>query len=152
MIEFKFSTFVETYYAMNYWLVKSEPVKYSWTQFKTDKKTHWDGVRNYAARNNLKAMKKGDLLFYYHSNEGLEIVGIAEVIKEFYQDPTTNDPTWIAIDVKPKKAMKKPITLSQVKKDKSLSGMQLIKLARLSVSAVTEFEFNRILELGETTL
>jgi len=137
---------------MNYWLVKSEPVKYSWTQFKADKKTHWDGVRNYAARNNLKAMKKGDLLFYYHSNEGLEIVGIAEVVKEFYQDPTTNDPTWVAIDIKPKKELKKTVTLAQIKKDKILASMQLIKLARLSVSAVTEDEFNHILEMGETIL
>ncbi len=152
MFEFKFSTFVQTYCSMNYWLVKSEPVKYSWEQFKTDKKTHWDGVRNYAARNNLKAMKKGDLLFYYHSNEGLEIVGIAEVIKEFYQDPTTNDPTWVAVDIKHKKSLKKPVSLAQIKKDKSLSEIQLIKLARLSVSAVKETEFNRILEMGETTL
>ncbi len=137
---------------MNYWLIKSEPVKYSWAQFKADKKTHWDGVRNYAARNNLKAMKKGDLLFYYHSNDGLEIVGIAEVVKEFYQDPTTNDPTWVAIDIKPKKALKKPVTLSQIKKDKRLATMQLIKLARLSVSAVTEEEFSHILGMSETTL
>ncbi len=137
---------------MNYWLIKSEPVKYSWAQFKADKKTHWDGVRNYAARNNLKAMKKGDLLFYYHSNDGLEIVGIAEVVKEFYQDPTTNDPTWVAIDIKPKKALKKPVTLSQIKKDKRLATMQLIKLARLSVSAVTEEEFTHILGMSETTL
>ncbi|HOZ52580.1 MAG TPA: EVE domain-containing protein [Chitinophagaceae bacterium] len=137
---------------MNYWLIKSEPFKYSWEQLNKDKKTFWDGVRNYAARNNLKSMKKGDLLFFYHSNEGLEIVGIAELVKEFYQDPTTNDPTWVAVDVKPKKALKKPVTLSQIKKDKRLSTMQIIKLSRLSVSAVTEDEFNTILELAETSL
>jgi predicted RNA-binding protein with PUA-like domain len=137
---------------MNYWLIKSEPFKYSWEQLNKDKKTFWDGVRNYAARNNLKSMKKGDLLFFYHSNEGLEIVGIAELVKEFYQDPTTNDPTWVAVDVKPKKALKKPVTLSQIKKDKRLSSMQIIKLSRLSVSAVTEDEFNIILELAETSL
>ena len=137
---------------MNYWLIKSEPFKYSWEQLNKDKKTFWDGVRNYAARNNLKSMKKGDLLFFYHSNEGLEIVGIAELVKEFYQDPTTNDPTWVAVDVKPKKALKKPVTLSQIKKDKRLSTMQIIKLSRLSVSAVTEDEFNIILELAETSL
>ena len=88
---------------MAYWLVKSEPFKYSWDQFQKDKKTYWDGVRNYAARNFLKAMKKGDQVFFYHSNEGLEIVGIAEVAKEFYQDPTTNDEAWVVVDLKPKK-------------------------------------------------
>ncbi len=137
---------------MNYWLVKSEPHKYSWEQFSKDKKTHWDGVRNYAARNNLKTMKKGDLVFFYHSNEGLEIVGIAEVIKEFYQDPTTNDPGWVAVDLKPKKKMKKTVTLAQIKKEKRLQGMQLIKLSRLSVSAMTETEFEILLEMGETVL
>lgn len=137
---------------MNYWLIKSEPVKYSWSQFQKDKKACWDGVRNYAARNNLKAMKKGDLLLYYHSNEGLEIVGIAEVAKEFYQDPTTPDPTWVAVDVKPKKALKKSVTLAQIKKDKQLADLQLVKLSRLSVSVVTEAEFNYILELGETII
>lgn len=86
---------------MNYWLIKSEPFKYSWEQFEKDGVTFWDGVRNYAARNNLKAMKKGDLLFWYHSNEGLEIVGIAKVSKEFYQDPTTEVEAWVVVDVKP---------------------------------------------------
>jgi len=137
---------------MNYWLVKSEPLKYSWEQFRQDKKTCWDGVRNYAARNNLKAMKKGDLLFFYHSNEGLDIVGIAEVVKEFYQDPTTPDPAWVSVDIKPKKSLKKSVTLSQIKKDKRLSEIQLVKLSRLSVSVVTPEEFTHILELSETTL
>ena len=137
---------------MNYWLVKSEPVKYSWEQLRQDKKTCWDGVRNYTARNNLKAMKKGDLLFFYHSNEGLDIVGIAEVAKEFYQDPTTADPAWVSVDIKPKKTLKKSVTLSQIKKDKKLADMQLVKLSRLSVSAVTPEEFSHILELSETTL
>jgi len=137
---------------MKYWLVKSEPLKYSWEQFRQDKKTCWDGVRNYAARNNLKAMKKGDLLFFYHSNEGLDIVGIAEVVKEFYQDPTTPDPAWVSVDIKPKKSLKKSVTLSQIKKDKRLSEIQLVKLSRLSVSVVTPEEFTHILELSETTL
>ena len=90
---------------MNYWLIKSEPFKYSWDQFKTDKKTCWDGVRNYQARNNLKAMKKGDLLLFYHSNEGMCIVGIAKVVKEHYQDPTTKEEAWVSVDVAPFKAL-----------------------------------------------
>jgi predicted RNA-binding protein with PUA-like domain len=137
---------------MQYWLIKSEPFKYSWDQFCTDKKTFWDGVRNYAARNNLQAMKKGDLLFFYHSNEGLEIVGIAELVKEAYPDPTTDEKAWVAVDVKPKKALRKPVSLAQIKQDKALANMQIIKLSRLSVSAVTEAEFNHILQLAETNL
>jgi predicted RNA-binding protein with PUA-like domain len=137
---------------MNYWLVKSEPFKYSWDQFITDKQTCWDGVRNYAARNNLKAMEKGDLVLFYHSNEGLEVVGIARVAKTFYQDPTTPDTAWVAADLKPVKKLKKSVTLSQIKSEPSLSAMQLIRLMRLSVSAVTEDEFQQILALGETKL
>lgn len=137
---------------MNYWLVKSEPFKYSWDQFVKDKKTFWDGVRNYAARNNLRSMQKGDLVLYYHSNEGLEIVGVAEVIKESYQDPTTTETAWLAVDLKPKKRLSQPISLAQIKSDKVLQHMQLVKLQRLSVSAVTEVEFTHILHLSETTL
>ncbi len=133
---------------MNYWLVKSEPVKYSWDQFVKDGKTFWDGVRNYAARNNLKAMKKGDTVFYYHSNEGLEIVGIAEVIKEHYQDPTTEDANWVVVDLKPVKALKQPVTLAQVKAEKRLANLQLVKLSRLSVSAVTAEEYKVIMEMA----
>lgn len=133
---------------MAYWLIKSEPFKYSWNQFVKDKQTHWDGVRNYAARNNLKAMKKGDEAFFYHSNEGLEIVGIAKVVKEHYQDPTTDDPNWVVVDFKPHKALKKPVSLATIKADKRLANMQIIKLGRLSVSAVTEEEWNVIMELG----
>jgi predicted RNA-binding protein with PUA-like domain len=137
---------------MNYWLVKSEPSTYSWEKLVKDKKAVWDGVRNYAARNNLRAMKKDDLVFFYHSNEGLAIVGIAKVIKEAYQDPTTKDEAWSVVDIAPVKALKRPITLAEMKTDKQLSAMQLIKISRLSVSAVTEKEFNRILELVETNL
>ncbi len=137
---------------MNYWLIKSEPIKYSWDQFEKDKKTTWDGVRNYAARNNLRAMQKGDLAFYYHSNEGLEIVGIAEVVKEAFQDPTTTEVAWLAVDFKPKCKLKKPVTLSFMKTDSALAEMQLIKLQRLSVSVVTAAEFKHILKLGETNL
>lgn len=135
---------------MAYWLVKSEPFKYSWEQFQKDKKTYWDGVRNYAARNFLKAMNKGDQVFFYHSNEGLEIVGIAEVAKEYYQDPTTDDEAWVVVDLKPKKKLKKPVTLQQIKQDKRLSNMALVKLGRLSVTPVTDEEWVVIMEMAET--
>ncbi len=133
---------------MNYWLIKSEPFKYSWDQFKKDKKTCWDGVRNYQARNNLKAMKKGDLLLFYHSNEGMCIVGIAKVVKEHYQDPTTTDEAWVSVDVAPFKALKTPVTLAQIKADEYLKEMQLVKLQRLSVGMVKPEEFDRICMLG----
>lgn len=133
---------------MNYWLIKSEPQKYSWEQLVKDKKTAWDGVRNYAARNNLRAMKKGDQLFYYHSNEGLAIVGIAEVAKEAYQDPTTDDSNWVVVDVKPVKALKKPVSLTQIKEDKRLANMALVRLSRLSVQPVTIDEWMTVMELG----
>jgi predicted RNA-binding protein with PUA-like domain len=133
---------------MNYWLIKSEPVKYSWDKFAKDGKASWDGVRNYAARNNLRSMKKGDYALYYHSNEGLEIVGIAKVIKESYQDPTTEETAWLAVDFQPYKKLKKAVTLPQVKADKILKEMELVRLSRLSVSVVTKEQFDRILELG----
>ncbi|HZI00692.1 MAG TPA: EVE domain-containing protein [Flavisolibacter sp.] len=133
---------------MAYWLIKSEPFKYSWDQFVKDGRTYWDGVRNYAARNNLKAMKKGDQLFFYHSNEGLEIVGIAEVVKEHYQDPTTDDDTWVVVDVKPVKKLKKPVSLKQIKKDDRLQNMDLLRLGRLSVGQVKEEEWSIILEMS----
>jgi len=135
---------------MNYWLVKSEPFKYSWDKFVKDKKAVWDGVRNYAARNNMRAMKKGDLVFFYHSNEGLAIVGIAKVVKEAYQDPTTDDTAWSVVEIAPFKALKKPVTLAEIKADKQLAEMQIIKLSRLSVSAVKPHEFDHILALSET--
>ncbi len=134
---------------MNYWLIKSEPFKYSWEQFVKDKSTCWDGVRNYAARNNLKAMKKGDLAFFYHSNEGLCIVGIAKVVKEHYQDPTTKEDAWVAVDFAPVKALKKPVTLADIKATPKLKNMQLLRLARLSVSAVTKEEYEFILKMSE---
>ncbi|TKK68241.1 EVE domain-containing protein [Ilyomonas limi] len=134
---------------MAYWLIKSEPSKYSWEQFVKDKKTFWDGVRNYAARNNLRAMKKGDQLFYYHSNEGTEIVGIAEVVKEAYQDPTTDDTNWVVVDVKPVKKLKKPVSLAQIKGDKRLADMALVKLSRLSVQPVTTGEWITVLEMAD---
>lgn len=133
---------------MNYWLVKSEPFKYSWGQFIKDGKTFWDGVRNYQARNNLKAMKKGDRVLFYHSNEGLEIVGLATVIKEYYQDPTTDDDRWVAVDLKPLKKLKKPVTLYEMKNDKRLANLSLIRQGRLSVCDVKEKEFEVIMELS----
>ena len=135
---------------MNYWLVKSEPYKYSWAQFVKDKKAVWDGVRNYSARNNMRSMKKGDLVFFYHSNEGLEIVGIAKVAKEAYQDPTTDDTAWSVVDLAPFKALKKPVTLADIKADKQLADIQLIRQGRLSVAAIQPFEFDRILALSES--
>jgi predicted RNA-binding protein with PUA-like domain len=133
---------------MNHWLIKSEPSKYSWEQLQKDKKTDWTGVRNYAARNNLQAMKKGDLALFYHSNEGLCVVGIAKVVKEHYQDPTTEEKAWVAVDFGPYKTLKKPVTLEQVKNDEHLKGMELVRLSRLSVSKVATEEFDRICMLG----
>lgn len=133
---------------MAYWLVKSEPFKYSWEQLEKDGATYWDGVRNYAARNNLKAMKKGDKVLFYHSNEGLEIVGIAEVTRTAYQDPTTADPNWVAVDLKPYKKLPAPVKLSVIKAEKTLEHMDLVRLSRLSVGTVKEEEYKTILRLG----
>ena len=133
---------------MNYWLVKSEPIKYSWKQFIKDGSTTWDGVRNYQARNNLKAMKKGDLVFFYHSNEGMEVVGIAKVLKEFYQDPTTSDKNWVAVDLKPFEALKHPVSLLQIKSESFLENIGLVKQGRLSVMSLKKEEFDKIIELG----
>jgi predicted RNA-binding protein with PUA-like domain len=133
---------------MAYWLVKSEPFKYSWDQFVKDKETYWDGVRNYAARNFMKEMKKGDQVLYYHSNEGLEIVGIAKVTKEFYQDPTTEEEAWVVVNLAPYKKLKKPVGLAQIKADKRLANMALVRLGRLSVGPVTKEEWAVVMELA----
>ena len=133
---------------MSYWLVKSEPFKYSWDQFVADKKTFWDGVRNYGARNNLKAMKKGDEVLFYHSNEGVEIVGIAKVVKEFYQDPTTEEEAWVVVDLKPVKKLKKAVPLALVKVEKRLANMDLVRLGRLSVQTVKPEEWDVVMELA----
>jgi predicted RNA-binding protein with PUA-like domain len=133
---------------MAHWLVKSEPSSYSWEQLEKDKQTGWTGVRNYAARLHLNAMKKGDEVLFYHSNEGLEIVGIAKVSKEAYQDPTTNEAAWVAVDLKPYKKLKKPVTLNTIKQDKRLKDMALVRIGRLSVQPVTEKEWNAIMELA----
>ena len=133
---------------MNHWLVKSEPVKYSFETFLTDKKTVWDGVRNYQARNNLQAMKTGDLVLFYHSNEGMCVVGIASVVKEAYPDPTTDDARWVVVELAPVEALRKPVTLEQIKADALLVNIALIKQSRLSVMPLKAVEFDRILELG----
>ncbi len=133
-----------------YWLAKSEPFKYSWEQFVADGSTYWDGVRNYTARNNLQAMKKGDLVLYYHSNEGKEVVGVARVTKEAYPDPTTDDDRWVVVDLKPVKPLKVFVTLAQIKGDPALAEMALVKQSRLSVGPVEEGAFEHILELGGT--
>lgn len=133
---------------MNYWLVKSEPSAYSWQQLVRDKQTCWSGIRNYAARLHLRNMKKGDEVFFYHSKEGTNIVGIAKVVKEAYPDPTTTDERWVAVDIKAHKALKNPVSLETIKKDKRLSGMALVRIGRLSVQPVTEKEWKIILELA----
>ncbi len=134
---------------MNYWLIKTEPGTYSWEDLKKDKRTFWDGVRNYTARNNLKAMKKGDLALYYHSVNEKAVVGVAKIVKEHYQDPTTDDDRWVAVDVVPEKELKKPVTLADVKADGRLENMILVRQSRLSVQPVKVEEFDIILGLSE---
>lgn len=135
---------------MNYWLIKSEPYKYSWDQMVKDVSTYWDGVRSYPARVHLRAMKDGDICLFYHSNEGKEIVGITRVIKEAYQDPTTEDEKWVAVDVEVIKPLNKSVTLAQIKSNDTLANMALVKQARLSVGPVKEFEFEEIIKLSDT--
>jgi predicted RNA-binding protein with PUA-like domain len=133
---------------MNYWLVKSEPFKYSWDKFVQDGETFWDGVRNYQARNNLKAMAVGDQVLFYHSNEGMEVVGIAEVSAAAYQDPTTDDERWVVVNLKPVKALKKPVTLATMKDTPELENLSLIRQSRLSVCDLTKEEFKKIVKMG----
>lgn len=133
---------------MNFWLIKSEPFVYSWQQFKKDKRSGWEGVRNYAARNNLRDMKKGDLAFFYHSNEGLAIVGIAKVVKEAFQDPTSDNPAWLSVEFAPYKEFKTPVTLEQIKAEPLLQNMDLVRLQRLSVGKVSDQEFVRVCDMG----
>ena len=135
-------------FAMNYFLVKSEPFKYSWDTFVEDKQTFWDGVRNYQARNNMIAMKEGDLVLFYHSNEGKEVVGIAKVVKESYQDPTTTDERWVVVDLAPVEKLKFPVKLERIKSDELLKDTALVKQSRLSVMPLKVEEFDRIVALG----
>lgn len=134
------------------WLIKSEPSKYSWEQLRADRRTHWDGVRNPSARNNLKEMKVGDLCLFYHSSEGLSIVGIARVVKEAYPDPTAGDDRWVMVDVAPVKALRRAVSLAALKSDRRTREMEMVRQGRLSVSRVTDAEMRAVLELGETRL
>jgi len=130
------------------WLVKSEPSVYSWDQFVKDKQTEWSGVRNYSARINLKAMQKGDEVLYYHSNEGVEIVGIAKVSKTFFQDTTIDDDRWVSVELKPVRKLKKAVPLELLKKDSRLANMDLVRLGRLSVQTVKEEEWGIVMGLA----
>lgn len=134
---------------MNYWLIKSEPGTYSWDDLERDGTTFWNGVRNYQARNNLKAMAVGDLCLYYHSVNEKQVVGIAEVVRTHYQDPTTDDTAWVVVDVKAKQRLKRPVTLEQVKADARLSQMVLVRNSRLSVQPVRPEEFDIVVGMGE---
>lgn len=136
----------------NYWLVKSEPSAYSWDNLLHDKHTRWDGVRNFEARNNLRAMKMGDLVLYYHSGEGKEIVGIAKVVKEGYADPTATEGDWCAVDLAPVKALARPVALATLKADKALADLAVVRKPRISVVKILPAEFARILEMAETRL
>ncbi|HLW49514.1 MAG TPA: EVE domain-containing protein [Sphingobacteriaceae bacterium] len=128
--------------------MKSEPFKYSWQQFIKDKGTFWDGVRNYQARNNLQAMQVGDLVLFYHSNEGKEVVGVAKVVKAAYQDPTTDDARWVAVDLEPVQELDSPVTLEQIKLEPLLQDIALVRQGRLSVMPLKRGEFDRILAMG----
>lgn len=135
---------------MNFWLVKQEPSKYNWDQFVEDKKTYWDGVRNYQARNYLKSMKKGDLALFYHSVKDKEVKGIAKIIGEHYPDPSTDDDRWVAVDLKPVKPLNQPVSLESIKQNSQLREISLIKQSRLSVMPLTKTEFKTILKMGKT--
>lgn len=134
---------------MNYWLVKSEPGAYSWDDFVKLGRDHWDGVRNYQARNNMKLMKVGDEVLFYHSVNDKQVVGIAKVVKEFYQDPTTDDDRWVVVDLVPLRKLEKPVTLSQIKGDVRLEGIALVKNSRLSVMPISEDHYQIILDLSK---
>lgn len=138
--------------ATNYWLVKQEPEAYSWADFVKDKQTDWTGIRNYQARNNLREMKRGDLVFFYHSVSEKQVVGIARVTKEHFPDPTAKDGDWSCVELKPVKAMNEPVTLERIKADSALTEMPLIRHTRLSAMPLTVVHGKRLLKLGETTI
>ncbi len=135
-----------------HWLVKSEPFKYAWAQLVAGGSTYWDGVRTAQARNNLAAMKKGDLVLYYHSNEGKEVVGVARVTREAYPDPTSDDERWLVVDLAPVKALARAVSLAQIKADPALAKIPLVTQSRLSVMPIEAGAFDHILALGETSL
>ena len=132
---------------MQYWLVKTEPETYSWDTLVKEKKGVWDGVRNFQARSNMKTMKKGDLVFVYHTGEEKSIVGLAKVASEPYPEPKDKD--WVAVDLTPEKKLRKAISLAQVKADKKLANMVLVRVSRLSVQPVKQEEFDYIIELSQ---
>ncbi len=134
---------------MEYWLIKTEPSTYSWDDLIRDKSTYWDGVRNFQARNNLKKMKEGDLCLYYHSVNEKSVIGVSRVIKEYYPDHTVDDDRWIMVDIVPEFALKKPVTLAEIKTDDRLSEMVLVRNSRLSVQPVKKEEFDIVVELGQ---
>ena len=135
-----------------HWLTKSEPFKYSWADLVKDGSTYWDGVRNAQARNNLAAMSRGDYVLYYHSNEGKEVVGVAKVTREAYQDPTTDDERWVVVDLAPVQALKQPVTLVDIKADAKLAEIALVKQSRLSVMPIDKRSFDHIVKLGGVKL
>lgn len=135
---------------MNYWLVKSEPDEYSFDDLLKEKQTMWDGIRNYAARKHLRGMKKGDLVLFYHSRKGLEVVGISKVVKESYPDPTAEKGDWSAVDLAPVKRLKEPVSLKAIKATPALQEMPLVRIGRLSVMPLSKKEFEKVLEMGRT--
>ncbi len=137
---------------MRFWLVKQEPSKYNWEQLLRDKETYWDGVRNYQARNNLQKMKRGDLVLFYHSVVGKEVKGICKVTKEFYPDPTSDDPRWCVVDLRPVQTMRSPVTLDDIKSHPELEDIALIRQSRLSVMPLSKKELKIILKLGDTSV
>jgi len=138
--------------ARSHWLVKSEPFKYSWDDFERDGGTTWDGLRNYQARNNLREMRVGDRVLFYHSNEGKQVVGVAKVAKAAYPDPTTDDDRWIVVDLVPLARLAEPIDLAQIKADRALREIPLVTQSRLSVMPIAKAAFDRVLKLGRTKL
>ena len=137
---------------MNYWLVKQEPEDYSWSDFLKDGKTAWTGVRSFAGRKNLRSMKSGDLVFFYHSGEAKSVVGLARVDRQGYPDPTAGEEDWTAVDLAPVKPLINQITLARIKADRTLKEMELVRQSRLSVSPVTDGQFKRLLELSATKI
>lgn len=135
---------------MSYWLLKSDPEAYSWEDMKKEKKTDWDGVRNYQARNFMKDMKKGDIALFYHSGNERSVIGTVEITKESYQDPTTDDDRWVAVEVTFGSQLNRPVTLKEIKADEKLSEIALIRQSRLSVMKLEDFEYKRILEIAQS--
>jgi predicted RNA-binding protein with PUA-like domain len=135
---------------MNYWIVKQEPESYSWSDFLREGGTAWTGVRNFQARNNLRAMQIDDAVFYYHSGEEKQIVGLARVAKAGYPDPTADEGDWVCVDLKPVKPLAKAVTLAAIKQDAAFKDLPLVRNSRLSVSPVSKAQFDRLLALAET--